>query len=208
MHTIAKLAVASLLPLFTGCTSLSLVSEWRDESYGEAPFNRILVIGTSEFLSYRRTFEDEFIRMLALRGTQGFSSAALLPSATELNRETFREVIEEYNMDAVAINRVVEVKEDTIFSEESEISHKVIKDLYHRFDVIYEETQTSREATVDKVVVIEINLYEVEGGSLVWSGLSENLNPTSRQEAIKSYAAFIAKKIEKAGLLRKPRATD
>jgi len=60
---------------------------------------------------------------------------------------------------------------------------------------------TSSYLSKNVVVVLETNLYETKNKKIIWSGISETIDPDKASDVIKSLGAVLADKLSSEGFL-------
>ena len=181
------IAVISL-SILCSCATTKLKSVWSDPSYQGGPLLRVFVMGLAKDQRIRRMYEDEFVRQLKTRGTQGIPSYSVIPQ-DKIGDENFIDAkIRELRVDAVLVTRLVDVK--TIEKYYPPEMYYVPAPYYRGWRGYYRSGYqymvTPGYMTRDKTVVLETNLYSAQTDQLIWSALSETFLEGSAQSLISS----------------------
>ena len=175
MKIYAKL-FCSLLMLFllglAGCASKPAVTDfWIDETLDGRKFERILVIGAAEKITFRNLFEGELVNQLKSRGIDAVPSYEVLPYNNMLTREAVLSAVEKYEIDSVLITSLVERSKKTVF-----YSTNAGGNPYVYYNNIYSSMRSpGNTASYDiEILFLKTNLYDVQSEKLVWSMTSES----------------------------------
>jgi hypothetical protein len=193
--------------LLTSCgTTSEIKGTWVDEDYVGGELNDFLVIGVSDSTEIRKAFEEALVQELGKKGVRATPSISVMPTNELISEETINAAIEGKKIDAVIITRLVSRDTALVTTPETEIE---VEDPYNeRFYMYYDRShKETREPTYlmgDVTVTLETNVWETDGGGLIWSGLSQSFNPRNAYEVIGSVSREIVKKLEANGILGSP----
>ncbi|MGB5281683.1 MAG: hypothetical protein WBN37_10240, partial [Arenicellales bacterium] len=97
----------SLLFIFVfiaGCSTTSLVNSWSDPKYAGPALQKILVIGVIKDDIQRRSFEEEFSKLISGNGRTGIASYTLMPDLQSADqKEEVLAVVDKVGADGVMI---------------------------------------------------------------------------------------------------------
>lgn len=192
--------VAFILVLVTGCTTTTPVSEWRDPAYQGGPVNNILVIGVTRLATERRLFEDEFVSELGKLKVNAVASHTIMDTEKKISKESVVAAIQGKNIDAVLVTHLVGV--DTRESYTPPSYRPAFYGGYygyysHAFSYVYEPGYYTRY----KVLQLETRLYEVKSEKMIWSTLSETIDPNNAAKVAKSKIGSVIGQLQKQKLL-------
>jgi hypothetical protein len=162
------------------------MSTWRDDSYSRQ-FKKIFIIGAAERPNIRRIFEREFAARLRYHGVAAIPSHKILPSDKMLDKNTILSKIEDQNIDAVLISRLVDKKTVSTYNH----------DWYDYYSDRYGRRFT------DKILQVETSLYDTRTEKLVWSALSETvlMEEADFYHEVKSFIKVMVKNLSKEKLI-------
>ena len=108
---IRRLLTTALAVALSACatgpqvTTVQAVSESAD-----APYENILVIALFKSFDVRRYLEKEIVAQLAGRGVKAVASTSRMNTKTPVTRETFLEMVEAFDSDAVLVSQLVSLE--------------------------------------------------------------------------------------------------
>ncbi len=203
-NLILFLLVFGCMGLFAGgCGTSRLVELWSDSAYTAGPLNRILVISFRPDPVQRRISEDAFVAALQKRNAVAVPSHQLFPEAIP-DTTALRQKLEEERFDGVLV--LVKAEREMI---ESHVPGYTTRDEVTTFDTRWNKYVTHRETVqhegyTETVMSIRIQtdlLLAQEGGRLLWSGTSETIDPTSRQQVRETVAELVARELQRQKLI-------
>ncbi len=200
LHTLLIAAVAASALAACSQTKTTIPLSWRNPSYQQGAFKKLLVIGVGENEGGRRLFEDTFAGALANEGTSAQASWGLLPQSTQLSEEQVRGAVEGGNFDGVLITRMLSIDQNEEYVPPSSTTHYGYG-YYGYYGASYATVHEPGYYKTNTTFRLETNLYSIATGDLVWSGQSDTLNPESLTDVIDSMTAAVAKKLKEEKLI-------
>ncbi|MCK5360931.1 MAG: hypothetical protein KAJ95_09920, partial [Gammaproteobacteria bacterium] len=103
-----KISLFTLLAIFflslTACSTTSLVNRWNDPEFKGPPLKKILVIGIIKDDIKRRSFEQEFTKLISGKDLTGVASYTMLPDLQSAgDKEDILAVVDKVGADGVMV---------------------------------------------------------------------------------------------------------
>jgi len=152
-----------------------LKSSWRNLDTLAAPVAKVAVIGFTRELATRRLMEDELAAEIRKNGGHAEQSYLTLPGDLPKDPETIKQKLGAAGFDGAAVVRLAGVSQE------------------QSWDPGYLRTDT--------LVRIETVVYSVNG-VMIWTGLSESLNPGSVRSVIRGVAVAAGADMKKRNAIR------
>jgi hypothetical protein len=184
-----------------------MTHSWVDPDHDRRPIEKVLVIGVAKEPPTRRTFETKLSGILEENGVTAIPSVTVMPDLGKPAdkagaREIVLAAVTKTGADAVAITRLVSAESVQRLIEGT--SYVVPYTQYGSMYGGYYQVMSSPERVVeDTTYVIETNLYDVATEKLLWSGISETLNPESAVKGLESVGQLIVSTLRREGLIAK-----
>lgn len=185
MKSNALSLICSGIMLFS-CSSTHIVNSWKDPdthvSSGE--WKKILVVGLLKDEANRRIVEDEMATLLKGRGVQSY---AYFKNTVE--HEKLAEQLKNDGFDAAITMRLVDVDKEVTYTPGTISSYPVYYRTlsgYYIQSWEYYTTPGRHQSTTSYSV--ETNVYLTGPNKLVWSGLTETVEPTKVENMISEIA--------------------
>jgi hypothetical protein len=194
------LGLLFLAAALAACTTAKPTLEWRDQSYSGGAFDNILIVGISNQVTTRRTFENTFVDRLAEDKINATASFALMPAETRPSAESIKAIISDIKFDAVLVTHMVGVKE-------TETYHPGIylmdtnRGFYDYYDYVGGYVYEPGYYTKHKLVKLETNLYDAKTEQIVWSMQSDTINPNSDKDLIDAKIKTVTKRLKEQKLI-------
>lgn len=186
----------------SGCGSSKLVTQWSDSQVKGAPMRDVLVIAVKNDPIRRRVWEDAFATALAERGAKATPSHQYFPNSLPDTSAVVARVAE-MGYDGVVVVRTTNRDNQTNYVPPTTTMEPVTR--WDRFAqtyvTYYREVSTPGYVEQQEVVGSEITVWRAgEGGRMVWSGLTETVDPSSPGEFSKELSKLVVPELVKAGL--------
>lgn len=199
-----------ILALAFSCSpSSKIIGSWTGPDTPSEPYESIFVTGISSNLVARQTIENDINTHLKERGVTAVSSFDIIPpgfKATEENKEATLTAIKEGGSDAILTIALLDQTSETRYVPGTTMySPMMYGGYYGRFygyysyynPVMYNPGYYS----TDKTYYLEMNLYDVQTETLVWSAQSETTNPSSIETFSRTFSELVVHQLIKDGLI-------
>jgi hypothetical protein len=181
---------------------------WVDEARINKPVSDVLIIGVTEEEAVRRSFETKFVKAFQAEGAEAVSSANVIKITGDrkLEKEEIMKAVYKYGNDSVLITTLVSVDSKQEyrpprvyggyygpwgFYDHYGYGHSYVTSI----DPGYSVTHTSYR--------LDTNLYDVETEKVLWSGVSQTMNPKSDVKLIDDVIKVVMNALKKNGLVTK-----
>jgi hypothetical protein len=205
---ILTIAIVLTVVILAFGKSSKLVMSWKNPSYSpEKKFHRVLALGLSDKTEVRVDFEDTLAAQLASTGLDAVPGNQILlrPPGTKLDLNTLKEQIRANHIEAVVVSRLIKV--DNTVTYIPGMPYIVPYPYYNTFagyyGTIYPVVYSPGYLQNEKKVRIETNVYLASepDGQLIWTGVTDTLNPSNVHKAIKGLVQLVVQKMQKDGAL-------
>ena len=203
---VRALFLALTITLLAACSTTSLTSRWNDPQYQGPALSKILVIGIFKDDTRRRQFEQEFSQLITQGERTGIASYSEMPDLKNADeKEEVLEVVNKTGADGVLI-----VTFQGVSKEQREVPPTVDYvptmgfgyGMYSYYGMGYSTVYRPGYTVTDKIVRLDIKLFDVKTEKMVWAGKSESFNPSSAQSVIKELAKLVIDDMKKSGIVK------
>ena len=191
---------------FTSCGSTTeIIGEWSEDEYKTGSIDKLLVLGIVDQKKplLKRKFEDGLVDAFKGGGTNAVASMDYMPYDEIIDSTSFEKYFKDLEFDAVLVSRLVGVDKER--KVEAGFAYTIPYGSYYGFYGHYyasvQYANSSSYLSKNVVVVLETNLYETKDKKLIWSGISETIDPDKASDVIKSLGAVLADKLSSEGFL-------
>ena len=191
---------------FTSCgPTTEIIGEWSEDEYKTGSIDKLLILGIVDQKKplLKRKFEDGLVDAFKGSGTDAVASMDYMPYDEIIDSTSFEKYFSDLELDAVLVSRLVGVDKDR--KVKAGYAYVIPYNSYYGFYGHYyasvQYANSSSYLSKNVVVVLETNLYETKDKKLIWSGISETIDPDKASDVIKSLGAVLADKLSSEGFL-------
>lgn len=201
MRTLARVSPFALFGLVAlvaaGCATTRIVETWKAPglSAADLDFQHVVAIALMPEESRARIVEDALTAAATRTKVTPAYSIVSLEDRADVGR--MRGALEEQGIDGAVVVRLVGVDEEQTYVPGTVVPGGFYG-YYGRVGAVMYEPGYVR---TDKYYTVETSLYDVHSGKLLWSGISETLNPRDTDDLIEEIVAAARKKLREEGLL-------
>jgi hypothetical protein len=185
--------------------SSKMVMSWRNPSYSpEKKFHRVLALGLSNKTEIRADFEDALAAELGSKGLEAIPGNTILlrPAGTQLDLNYLREQIRANQIEAVVVSRLIKVDDTVTYIPGAAyvVPFPYYNTFYGYYGALYPVVYSPGYLQKERKVRVETNLYYVTSapdGQLVWTGITDTINPSNVHKAIKGLVSLVVTKMQK-----------
>ena len=191
------LAAVGLALAADAAAGTKIVSSWRDPAAGPLRFEKVLVLCVAPYESQAQFAESELVRLM--KRTRGVAAHTVLSPDDAKDQEKMRAVMEREGFDGALTMRYVDAAQQLTERAGGYVPvHSGFWDNYSGgFAIVYDPGYVK----MDRAVQMETQVYSMKDGKLVWSGLSQTMNPKSAQKLVDDVARTVADALRKARLI-------
>jgi hypothetical protein len=173
-----------------------IAADWKSPDLKPEPFNKVVAIAMSQDEILRRIAENEVVTRLP-KGTEGVTGYSLISKEDRGNVERVKSILQEAQIDGAAVFRLVSVDSQFQYNRGT-----VYSTLWGYYGWAYPMVFDPGYLMMEKVVLIESNVYSVESGELLWAGYTETTDPNSSQKVIDDVARLVVRRMKQLGLVK------
>jgi hypothetical protein len=197
-----------LTTIFISCSSTKtdIIGEWQNDDYQKGNIQKVLVLGivNKEKPLLRRNFEDGMARAFQDGGINATPSMDHMPYDVAVDSTTFEKYFKELQVDAVVVARLVAV--DAARDYTAGYLYTIPFNSYYGFYGYYyagvSMANSAGYLSQNVVVVLETNIYETTNKKLIWSGVSETVEPDKASDVINSFGDELVGRLKSEGYFK------
>lgn len=192
--------LAAGLFVLAACSSgTKLAGSWQEPQLTGVPFQKVIILVLAKDTIMRRIAEDEFVLRMS-GSTEAVTSYSLIPEDELEDQEKVKARLVAANIDGAAVMRMVGSDEQVTYSPGAYVTAYYSFSGYYSY--AYPMVFDTGYVTADRVVRIETNVYSVTGDKLIWTGLSESMNPGSAQGIVDDVVRIVVSNLKQKGIVR------
>ena len=207
-QTILIVLFSFLTIIFISCSSTKtdIIGEWQDDMYQKGNIQKVLVLGivSKEKPLLRRNFEDGMKSAFTDGGVNATVSMDHMPHDEAIDSTSFEKHFKELDIDVVVVSRLVGITEEKDYK--AGYLYTIPYNSYYGFYGYYYSgiayANSAGYLSKNVVVVLETNIYETAQKKLIWSGISETVDPDKASDVIKSFGNELVSKLKGEGYFK------
>ena len=183
-----------------------IIGEWQEENYQKGNIDKVLILGifNKDKPLLRRNFEDGMTSAFKDGGISATPSMDHMPYDQAVDSTTFEKYFKDLDLDAVVVSRLVGI--DQARDYKAGYLYTIPYNNYYGFYGYYyagiQYANSTGYLSQNVVVVLETNIYETKDKKLIWSGISETVDPDKASDVIKSFGSELVSKLKKEGYFK------
>jgi hypothetical protein len=193
-HTGPALAIALLLS--AACTTDRLLQSWTDPSVRKLEFNRVVAVAMTNDGPTRRLAESEMVRIM---GPSGVASSQLLKEDEMGDVDKVRAKLASEGFDGAVTVRLLDVK--TQVRSARDPVPVAYYQVWSYYGLYWIEDRPPDYYTAEQKIQVEVNIYSLKDGRLLWTGISESARPRLIETAIRDVAEIVRRQLRSDGLI-------
>jgi hypothetical protein len=198
--------IIGLLPVLSCGTSTTFVDTWKDPDAKPLAFTKVITLAIVQDETNRRIIEDQFCKNIKNPNVECVRSWTILPEDRVSDVEFAKARIAEGGFDGAITVRLVGLDEKTRHITTGYVASYATTPYYNPFwgyysyawPVVYQSGSTD----ITQSVRVETNIYSVTEERLLWSGISETLDPKSIRTMVDEIAGEAAAILRDEGLIK------
>lgn len=191
-----------------GCSGAStdIIGEWQPDNYKKGTISNVLILGifSKDKPLLRRNFEDGISQAFQSDGINATPSMDHMPYDVTVDSTTFEKYFKDLSVDAVVVSRLIKIdqKRDYVAGYLYTVPFSYYYGFYSFYYTGIAYANSSGTLSKDVVVVLETNIYETTDKKLIWSGISETMDPDKASDVIYSFGETLVSKLKKEGYFK------
>lgn len=201
---ILNILMAIMVSSMMACSaSTKIVGSWKSPEIGDKKYSDLFILAMSDNFINRKTFEEDFSEILAAKGIKSLSSVNVLDPSTKMENikaDQIATAIEKESSDGVITMGVIDQTSETRYVQGSAYPTGG-----YRFRGYYGAyggmAYNPGYYTTDKSYFIEIKLFDVKSGDMIWSAQSEITNPGNLESTAMTFSRVVVERMMEDGVL-------
>ena len=198
--------LAILFLSLTACSSTSLVNRWNDPEFNGPPLKKILVIGIIKDDIKRRSFEQEFTKLISGKDLVGVASYTMLPDLQSADeKEEILAVVEKVGADGVLVitlQGVTKEQRDVPPSVDYVPTMGYGYGMYGYYGMRHSAVYNPGYTVTDTIVRMDTKLFAVSSEKMIWAGKTESFNASSSAAIISELEKLVISDMKKSGIVK------
>jgi len=184
-----------------GCSNTELEGSWTSPKFAGPKYTSFVVMGVSRDSTLRRVAEDAFVSQLAVRGIKAVPSYQILPPSDpeRLTREQIEQAVRQEAVQGVIVARVSKVEKEARTGGGFGSGGG---DFAGHYQQSWSGSYVGGGTTYQyDVVTVDVELFDVKSGELVWSGVTRTFDTSDLDSSTKYWAEVVIEALAKRAII-------
>lgn len=195
-RSIAMWMLVGVLSANAGCTTNRLVHSWTDPSVKKLEFDRIVAVAMTTDGPLRRLAESEMVQII---GPKAVAASQVLKEDEIGDVDKARARLAAEGFDGAITMRLVDAA-TTVRTARDPVPVNYYQ-VWTYYGLYWIEGKGPDYVTVDQTLQIEVNIYSLKDGKLLWTGISETVQPKLVETLVKEVAELVRGRLRSEGLI-------
>ena len=205
-RTLVMVALLAIAVFVVSCgTTTTMTQRWSDPAYVGQPGQKMMVIALAKSERNQMVWESAFSQALTKEKVTPLVGSKFLPPNNAADEATLKQVVKESGANLAAVTRLIAVDKETSYVPGSTYytPAPAYYGMYGYYNSAYAMVHDPGYYQENTIVKLETNVYDVASEKLVWSGVTETLNPETAQDVANSVAYKVTEDMVKSKVIRK-----
>jgi hypothetical protein len=190
------ISIVFLLVSFS-CASTKMVKNWVYPETGTLQFEKVMALVLVQDKFVRQAGEDEMVRQI--KQVEAIAAYRVLPDRELGDESLVRKAVAESGVDGIIVMRPVYDRQEVSYVSGGYPSS--YHSFYGYYGWAYPVAYSPGYYRSDQLVGVETNIYDVKTEKLVWSGVSQTVNPKDVKKVVAETARAVRRVMKKYGFL-------
>jgi hypothetical protein len=190
--------------MLSGCgSSTHFTQVWKDDALTQWTFKKVAVAAISPNESIRRTGESQMAASVRAHGVEAEGVSSLMPIEKLKDKDFVQQKLSENNFDALITMRLVAADAKTSYVPGTVTSFPTsYYSPWGYYGYGWQSVYEPGYMVTNTYVNIETNIYSIKDEKLVWSGMSQSVDPSSAQKLVEEISQEAYYEMQKQGIVK------
>jgi len=194
--SIATWVLVVALLASAGCTTDRLVHSWTEPSLKKLQFDRVVAVAMTADGPLRRLAESEMVRII---GPKAVASSQVLAEQELGDVDKVRAKLASEGFDGAITMRLVDSKVQLRTARDPvPIAYYQVWSYYGTYWIA---DKGPDYMTAEQTLQVEVNIYSLKDGKLLWTGISETERPRLVETLVKDVAELVSRRLKSERLI-------
>ena len=186
--------------MLSACATTKGLNAWRDKGYDNIPLKKVLVVSGLQRNADNQLLQDALVKQLKANGIDAIAGHAVFENAGHPSKEQIIKYAARHQVDAVLVSRITGENTEAIYHPEA--TYAAPYPYYSYWDTYYSHLfDRAGFVAKYKFYYLESNIYAVNDKTLIWTAVSQALDPKTVAKDIGGYANDIVAALMKSALI-------
>ena len=192
--------IALVALLLAACANTVAFNAWRAKGYDNIPLKKVIVVTGLQRNADNHLLQDALVMKLKENGVDAIAGYTVFKSSAHPAKEQVIKYAVQNQVDSVLISRVTGENTEAIYHPPT--TYAVPYPYYSYWDTYYPHIYDRAGFVAKyKYYYLETNIYAVHDKALIWTAVSDPMDPQNVTKEIKNFANGIVAAIKRSELI-------
>lgn len=181
------------------CASNTELKYWRNGAYEGGIVESMMIVGIAKEAENREYFEEVFSKHFSRAGIKAVASNKMIPPGQKLDDDAVKTAAENQGLQTVLVTHLSQEGAKDFYQPPATGSFNRLSYYYPR---AYNSVHSTGYYKKEKYVKLVTNLYDTASEEVIWTGVSEHLEPKSAKDIIDALVPKVIKGMRKDRVIR------
>ena len=171
------------------CAGSTELKFWRNGAYEGGVVKSMMIVGISKDAENRRYFEEVFSKRFSREGIKAVASNTLISADQEMEKNAVKAAAEKQGVQAILVTHLSQEGEKDFYQPPATGSDR----LSFYYSWAYRSVHSTGFYKKEKFVKLVTNLYDTASEEVIWTGVSQHVEPKSAKDIIDALAPKVIK---------------
>ncbi len=190
--------------LLSACYTTRISNEWTNPNYKQQKLEKVAVVAILKMGETRKAMEHYMAEYLKRGGLNAVAAYTLIQDTAQQDKEQMEKIFNAAGVDAVLTMRKIAIDEQANYVAPTVYPYPRVyyNNFYNYYYNSWGAFATPGYVRIDKTFRIENNLYEASNDEVIWTAVSNTMNPDSEMNLAESISTQIIRRLKKNGMLK------
>ena len=179
----------------------TIAKSWRDPEtmIKVGQFQKILVVAFVKNPANRKVVEDDIVKQLKSKGIPSY--AVLGEGVSDLSDEALSEKIKNEGFDGAVVMQLIDPEKEMQYTPGTGTYPASYNSFYPYYGGASYKYKDPEYFSKHDLYVVETNIYSLKENKLIWSGITNSIDPKNIDKMVESIGKLITSEMKKQGFL-------
>ena len=175
------------------CAGSTELKYWRNGAYEGGMVKSIMIVGIAKDAEIRKYFEEVFSKRFSRAGIKAVASNTLISADQEMEKNAVKAAAEKQGVQAILVTHLSQEGEKDFYQPPATGSDR----LSFYYPWAYRSVHSTGFYKKEKFVKLVTNLYDTASEEVIWTGVSQHVEPKSAKDIIGALVPKVIKGMRK-----------
>ena len=181
------------------CAGSTDLKYWKNGAYEGGAVESMMIVGISKDAETRKYFEEVFSKRFNRAGIKAVAGNTVIPQGQELEKDAVKTAAQKQGVQTVLVTHLTQEGEKDFYQPPATGG---INRLSYYYPRAYNSVHSTGYYKKEKFVKLITNLYDTASEEVIWTGVSEHVEPKSAKDIVNALVPKVIEGMRKDRVIR------